>query len=65
VGDAGGGLAGRSIRFDPLDMPVTGISGWSKQKSRSTDAVFLPIPGIDVSQSRAASGLRSPRNSSE
>ncbi len=34
----------------------TGISGTPKQKSITIDAVFGPMPGIAVSQSRAASG---------
>ena len=31
-----------------------GSSGWPKQNSSSTDAVFLPMPSIWVSQSRAS-----------
>ena len=49
----------------PLDVAVDRDSGRPKQNSSTTDAVFLPMPLIPVSQSRASSAGMSPRNSSE
>ena len=43
----------------------TGMSGMPKLKSSTTEAVFLPMPGIAESQSRASSGCFAARNSSE
>ena len=40
----------------------TGMSGTPKQKSITMDAVFGPIPGMAVSQSRASIGDIEVRN---
>ena len=43
----------------------TGMSGMPKDIMSTTEAVLTPTPSMPVSQSRAASGSISPRNSSE
>ena len=43
----------------------TGISGVPKQNSSTIEAVFLPMPSMAVSQSRASIAGSAPRNSSE
>ena len=48
---------------DPLDVPIDRHQRQPERKSSRTDAVYLPIPSIAVSQSRASSADISPRNS--
>jgi hypothetical protein len=64
VGVAFGGSS--PIRFDTRSTcRSTAMTGAPKQNASTIEAVFLPIPSIAVSQSRASSAGMSPRNASE
>ena len=53
----------RPIRFETRSTwRSTAMTGMPKQNASTIEAVFLPMPSIWVSQSRASSAGRSPRN---